>query len=97
MHWGATSQDVIDTAAMLALRAGIDALLADLDRAIRALRQQHPARIVVAVPVAAPETCDALRAEVDEVVCALTPEPFLAVGFWYEDFPELRGNTESGN
>lgn len=61
---------------------------ATMHAAIRALRQQHPARIVVAVPVAAPETCEALRAEVDEVICALTPEPFLAVGFWYEDFAQ---------
>ena len=40
----------------------------------------------MAVPVAAPEACAALRAEVDEIVCAWTPEPFHAVGHWYEDF-----------
>ena len=45
-----------------------------------------PARVVVAVPVAAEATCAALRADVDEVVCAATPEPFLAVGVWYDDF-----------
>jgi len=56
--------------------------------AIKALRQQQPARIVVAVPTAAPETCDALRAEVDDVVCAVTPEPFYSVGLWYEDFSQ---------
>ncbi len=61
---------------------------ATMQAAVRALRQQHPARIVVAVPVAAPETCEAVQAEVDEVVCAMTPEPFLAVGFWYEDFSQ---------
>lgn len=54
--------------------------------AVQALRQQHPARVVVAVPVAPPETCEQLRTEVDEVVCAFTPEPFRAVGLWYEDF-----------
>src|SRR5205085_11390262 len=54
--------------------------------AVEALRQQHPARIVVAVPVAAPQTCDALRATVDQVVCAMVPESFVAVGLWYEDF-----------
>jgi hypothetical protein len=43
---------------------------------------------VVAVPTASPEVCDALRAEVDEVVCAITPEPFEAVGRWYEDFSQ---------
>lgn len=51
-----------------------------------ALRGQHPARLVVAVPVAAAETCAAFRAEVAETVCALTPEPFYAVGLWYADF-----------
>jgi erythromycin esterase-like protein len=56
--------------------------------AIKALRQQQPARIIVAVPTAAPETCEALRAEVDDVICAITPEPFYAVGFWYEDFSQ---------
>jgi predicted phosphoribosyltransferase len=54
--------------------------------AVAALRQQGPARIVVAVPVAAPSVCDDLRAEVDEVVCALQPTPFVAVGLWYDDF-----------
>jgi len=53
-----------------------------------ALRQQQPARTVVAVPIAARATCDEFRAEVDEVVCAATPEPFYAVGMWYEDFSQ---------
>ena len=56
--------------------------------AVRALRQQQPARIVVAVPIAAPDTCELLRADVDDVVCAVTPEPFYAVGLWYEDFSQ---------
>jgi putative phosphoribosyl transferase len=56
--------------------------------AVAALRQQKPARIVVAVPVAAPSTCEEFRAEVDEIVCATTPEPFLAVGRWYHDFAQ---------
>ena len=53
-----------------------------------ALHEQRPARIVVAVPVAAAATCDEFRGEVDGVVCALTPEPFYAVGLWYEDFSQ---------
>jgi putative phosphoribosyl transferase len=53
-----------------------------------ALKEQNPARLIVAVPVAARETCDEFRAEVDSVVCALTPEPFHAVGLWYEDFSQ---------
>jgi len=54
--------------------------------AVRALRLMHPARIVVAVPVAARDTCNQFRGEVDEIICGKTPEPFLAVGRWYEDF-----------
>ena len=56
--------------------------------AVAALRQEHPERTVVAVPVAARATCDQLAAQVDEVVCAMTPEPFLAVGLWYEEFTQ---------
>jgi len=56
--------------------------------AIKALRQQQPDRIVVAVPTGAPDTCDQLRAVADEVICAITPEPFSAVGLWYEDFSQ---------
>jgi putative phosphoribosyl transferase len=53
-----------------------------------ALRSRKPARLVVAVPVAALSTCEQFRAEVDETVCALTPEPFYAVGQWYHDFSQ---------
>jgi predicted phosphoribosyltransferase len=56
--------------------------------ALKALRQQRPARIVVAVPTAAPDTCEQMRAEADEAVCAITPEPFYAVGLWYENFSQ---------
>src|SRR3981081_2076149 len=49
---------------------------ATMRAAVKALRQREPARIIVAVPTASPETCEELRAEVDEVVCATTPEPF---------------------
>src|SRR6202023_636023 len=61
---------------------------ATMRAAIMALRQLQPARIIVAIPTASPETCEELKAEVDEVVCAITPEPFLAVGHWYEDFSQ---------
>lgn len=53
-----------------------------------AVRAHGPARIVVAVPVAARETCDEFRDVVDDVVCSITPEPFMAVGLWYEDFTQ---------
>jgi len=56
--------------------------------AVKALRQLQPERIIVAVPTASPETCEELKAEVDEVVCAITPEPFYAVGYWYENFTQ---------
>jgi predicted phosphoribosyltransferase len=56
--------------------------------AVTAIRKQNPKRIVVSVPVAAPETCDEFRAEVDEVICASTPEPFRAVGLWYDNFDQ---------
>jgi erythromycin esterase-like protein/predicted phosphoribosyltransferase len=61
---------------------------ATMHAAIQALRQQRPARIVMAVPTAPPETCEELRAEVDDVICAITPEPFHAVGAWYRDFSQ---------
>jgi predicted phosphoribosyltransferase len=61
---------------------------ATMQAAIAALRQQAPSRIVVAVPTAARETCEALRPAVDDVVCATTPDPFYAVGLWYEDFSQ---------
>ena len=58
--------------------------------AVQAVRAQSPppAAIVVGVPVGAPETCEALRAIADDVVCLATPQPFRAVGLWYEDFSQ---------
>jgi predicted phosphoribosyltransferase len=56
--------------------------------AISALRRQRPARIVVAVPVGAPEVCAELRDDADEVVCVATPEPFDAIGLFYADFSQ---------
>jgi putative phosphoribosyl transferase len=56
--------------------------------AVAALRHENPASIVVAVPIAPPDTCAMLRQEAEEVVCASTPEPFFAVGLWYEDFSQ---------
>ena len=57
--------------------------------AARAVRRQHPARIVVAVPVAPQETLDRLHSEVDEVVCVDTPQRLEAVGQFYEDFSQV--------
>ncbi len=58
--------------------------------AVTAMRRQHPARIVVAVPVGAPSTCAEFRSIADEVVCVVKPEPFRAVGMWYDDFTQTR-------
>ena len=56
--------------------------------AVLALKHHKPARVVVAVPVAAVSTCEEFKNEVDEIVCATTPEPFYAVGQWYQEFPQ---------
>lgn len=54
--------------------------------AAQALRQHHPQRLIVAVPVGAAETCEAMQNEADEVICEICPDDFMAVGAWYEDF-----------
>ena len=59
-----------------------------MQAAVLAIRRLRPSRVVVAVPVGARETCEALRAIADEVVCAQMPEPFSAVGPWYLDFSQ---------
>jgi predicted phosphoribosyltransferase len=59
---------------------------ASMRAAVRAVRKRQPAKVVVAVPVASEQTCAEFRSETDDVVCAVTPEPFVAVGAWYHDF-----------
>ena len=56
--------------------------------AVRAVGKMGPAAVIVAVPVAASQTCDEFRSEVDEIICLRTPEPFQAVGLWYLDFSQ---------
>lgn len=56
--------------------------------AVQALRAMEPKRVIVAVPVGAVQTCEELRQLVDEMVCLRTPEPFEAVGLWYDDFTQ---------
>ena len=56
--------------------------------AVRAVKQMQPARVVVAVPVAAASTREEIGRDVDEIVCSTPPEPFLAVGRWYQDFSQ---------
>jgi predicted phosphoribosyltransferase len=61
---------------------------ATMRTAVRSIRDHGPARVVVAVPVAPPDTCLRLRDEADEAVCLMTPEPFHAIGSWYLDFSQ---------
>jgi predicted phosphoribosyltransferase len=68
---------------------------ATMRAAISALKGLGAAAIVVAVPTAPRETCEALRSEVDDVVCATTPEPFTAVGLWYRDFAPVSDDQVS--
>jgi putative phosphoribosyl transferase len=64
--------------------------------AVSALRRMAPAKIVVAIPVAARSTCEELRAEVDELVCTATPDNFYAVGQWYRHFPQISDEEVEG-
>ena len=59
-----------------------------MQAAVLALKQHAPARIIIAVPVGARDTCARLRHLADQVVCVATPEPFNAVGLGYEDFSQ---------
>ena len=61
---------------------------ATMKAAVLALRYEAPARIIVAVPVGAAATCDALRSIADDVVCLYSPHDFSSVGLWYEDFEQ---------
>ena len=61
---------------------------ASMRAAVLGVRAQHPTRIVIAVPTAAPELCNAFEFEVDEMICGITPEPFYGLSRWYEDFSQ---------
>lgn len=61
---------------------------ASMRAAVQALRKMNPRAIVVAVPVAAASTCAEFRQTADDIVCLRTPEPFQAVGLWYDDFTQ---------
>ena len=75
---------------------------ATMHAAVAAIKQRQPTRIIIAVPTAAPSTCYEFAAEVDEVVCVIRPEPFIAVGYWYRQFSqtsdeEVRSLLEQAN
>jgi putative phosphoribosyl transferase len=68
---------------------------ATMRAAVQALRAQKPIRIIVAVPAAAPEACEELGEEADDIICAITPDPFFSVGSWYEDFSQTTDDEVS--
>jgi putative phosphoribosyl transferase len=75
---------------------------ATMHAAVAAIKQRQPSRVIIAVPTAAPSTCDEFATEVDELVCIIRPEPFIAVGYWYRQFSqtsdeEVRGLLEQAN
>jgi putative phosphoribosyl transferase len=84
---GGGSSPVADTTAIL-VDDGL-ATGASMRAAALVLREKGAGELVVAVPVAPPETCAAVEQQVDRIVCARTPERFYAVGAWYEDFSEV--------
>lgn len=61
---------------------------ATMRSAVQAARAQACARVIVAVPLAPADTVDLLKKEADDVVCLATPEPFIAIGRWYHEFPQ---------
>ncbi len=61
---------------------------ATMHAAVAAIKQRQPTCIIIAVPTAAPSTCDEFAMEVDELVCVIRPEPFIAVGYWYRQFSQ---------
>jgi predicted phosphoribosyltransferase len=77
----------VDGRTVIAVDDGL-ATGATMRAAVAALRRRDAASIVVAVPTASPQTCAELAEVVDEIVCARTPERFMAVGYWYQDFSQ---------
>ena len=85
---GARSLPVLTGQTVILVDDGL-ATGATMEAAVIAVREQRPARVIVAVPVGARETCERLKRVADDVVCAAMPEPFQAVGLWYDDFEQL--------
>src|SRR5690242_8488600 len=69
---------------------------ATMHAALKAVKQQQPKSVIAAVPVASVEAWEVLAGEADEVVCLATPEPFYAVGLWYEEFPQVTDDEVRG-
>jgi putative phosphoribosyl transferase len=84
---GSAPPPAVEGASVILVDDGL-ATGATMRAAAQAIRQQHPAFLCIAAPVGAPESCKALAAECDELVCPAQPQPFRAVGLWYRDFPQ---------
>jgi putative phosphoribosyl transferase len=82
---GKRPQPAVEGRTVLVVDDGL-ATGATMRAAVRSVRTRHPGKLVVAVPVGSAHACAALRAEVDEVICLLSPEPFYAVGLYYAHF-----------
>jgi putative phosphoribosyl transferase len=87
LSWGSQPRVAVRDRTVILVDDGL-ATGSTMQAAIVALRQQAPARIVAAVPVGARESCDRVRRIADDIVCLVQPEPFQAVGLWYEDFSQ---------
>ena len=87
VYRGGRPKPVVDGKTVILIDDGL-ATGSTMRAAVAALRQLNPARIVVAVPVSAPETCDEYKMGVDEIICAATPKRFYGVGRWYRDFSQ---------
>lgn len=92
VYRGARPRPVIQGRCVILVDDGI-ATGATMRAGIEALRRQKPAQLVVATPVAPPDTVARLRSVADEVVCLATPEQFWAIGQWYIEFPQLSDET----
>jgi predicted phosphoribosyltransferase len=88
MHYGQPARIDAKNATVLLVDDGL-ATGSTMKAAIAAIRQLEPARVVVAVPVGASDTCRELERLADEVVCASIPEEFSSVGRWYLDFHQV--------
>lgn len=86
-HAGRPALDLRDRTVIL-VDDGI-ATGATMHAALKAVKQHHPKSVVAAVPVASVQAWEVLAGEADEVVCLATPDPFYAVGLWYEEFPQV--------